>query len=67
VLKTKNDAEWKNLIDELRGRKKQFDLQYELAGTKPKPQYYPIIDHPYFNHLSQLCYEHKKRHPELWV
>lgn len=67
ALKKMNDSDWKNLIDELRGRKKQFDLNHQLLGTAPKPQYYPIADHPYFSYLSQLCYEHKKSHPELWV
>ena len=67
ALKKMSDAEWRNLFDELRGRKKHFDLYHELAGTKPKPQYYPIAVHPYFQYLSQLCYEHKKRHPLLWA
>jgi len=67
ALKEISDEQWKNLIAELRGRKKQFDLQHELSGTKPKPQYYPILYHPYFQYLYRLCSEHKKRHPELWV
>jgi hypothetical protein len=67
VLKKMSDSEWANLVAELRGHKKQFDLQHELAGTNPKPQYYPIADHPYFKYLSQLCYEHKARHPQLWA
>ncbi len=66
-IKKMSDTEWRNLLDELRGRKKQFDLHHQLAGAKPKPQYYPIAQHPFFNHLSKRCYEHKKRHPELWV
>lgn len=67
ALKKLKDDEWKNLIAELRGRKKQFDLKHELLGTKPKPQFYPIQEHPYFTRLSQLCYEHKAKHPQLWV
>src|SRR6185312_11797969 len=31
------------------------------------PQYYPILHHPFFNRLSDICHEHKKKHPELWV
>jgi hypothetical protein len=67
ALKEMSDHQWKNLVAELRARKKQFDLQHELAGTTPKPQYYPIVEHPYFRYLSQLCYEHKKRHAKLWI
>jgi hypothetical protein len=67
VLAEMNDQQWRNLIAELRGRKKQFDLQHELAGIKPKPQYYPIIEHPYFQHLYWLCKEHEKKHPQFWV
>lgn len=67
ALKRMDETDWKNLIAELRGRQKQFDLQHELAGTKPKPKYYPAVEHPYFRYLSQVCYEHKKRNPHLWV
>jgi len=67
AIKKMSDSEWKCLFDELRGRKKQFDLHHQLAGTKPRPQYYPIVEHSYFNQLSRLCYEHKKRNPELWL
>lgn len=67
AIKKMGESDWKNLIAELRGRKKQFDLKHELLGTKPKPQFYPIQEHPYFTHLSQLCYEHKAKHPKLWA
>jgi hypothetical protein len=67
AIKTMSDADWKKLIDELRGLKKAFEMRHFLAGTKPKPQYYPIFEHPYFNRLSLLCYEHKKRNPNLWA
>jgi hypothetical protein len=67
ALKKMSDADWENLVKELRARKKIFDLHHQLAGTTPKPQYYPIVHHPFFNHLSNICYEHRKKHPALWV
>lgn len=67
VLKKMSNQQWKDLISELRGRKKQFDLHHELIGTTPKPKYYPILEHSYFRQLWQLCHEHKKRHPDLWA
>jgi hypothetical protein len=67
VLKTMSDVEWRNLVTELRGRRKAFKMQHYLKGTNPLPEYYPIIEHSYFKHLNGLCLHHKKNNPHLWV
>jgi hypothetical protein len=67
ALKKMSNSDWKKLVAELRGLRGQFRMQCFLDGAKdPLPEYYPILDHPYFIQLHKLCKIHAKKHPELW-
>ncbi len=67
ALREMSDHQWENLVAELRGSKKVFDMENFLSGNTDKPQYYPIIHHPYFRYLSTLCENHKRKNRSLWI